>query len=82
MKSTKHYNCLACPQCSNPLHDPLAELELNKAIKTVKCDNCDFIGFREGWSLLNKEQENVQRQFQRTAKNTSFKISAYKGISA
>lgn len=58
MNTTKHYNCLGCPQCSSPLHDPLFVLEFRQAIKTVKCENCDFIGYRKGWSILNKQEEN------------------------
>jgi hypothetical protein len=78
MKNTKHYNCLACPQCSNPLHDPLIELENNYAIKTVKCENCDFIGFRKGWELLNKEQENAHRELCRAGQISKIEIPANK----
>jgi Zn ribbon nucleic-acid-binding protein len=58
MNTKKHYNCLGCPQCASPLHDSLFLHELNSEIKTVKCDNCDFIGYRKGWELLTKQEEN------------------------
>ena len=54
--TTLHYNCLGCPQCSNPLHDSLFVYERNAEIKTVACSNkhCDYTGKRKGWELLNK----------------------------
>jgi hypothetical protein len=80
MKNTnKHYNCLGCPQCSAPLYDSLIELEMRYPVKTVKCDNCDFIGFRKGWELLNKEQENAYRQLQRTGQVAKGQVSTYQG---
>jgi len=68
MNSPKlHYNCLGCPQCSSPLHDPLFVLEQSNQIKTVKCENCDFIGYRSGWELLTKEQQNNYVKIQKGA---------------
>ena len=72
MKPTiKHYNCLGCPTCSNPLHDPLFVLEKNQEVKTVKCDNCDFIGYRKGWYLMNKIEENEYKQHRLAKANTA-----------
>jgi hypothetical protein len=80
--ANKHYNCLGCPQCSAPLYDSLLELENNYPIKSVKCDNCDFIGFRQGWELLNKEQENAYRELFRTGQVSKAEIPTYKRASA
>jgi hypothetical protein len=60
MQNKLHYNCLGCPQCSNPLHDSLFAYERTSDIKTVACSNssCDFTGKRKGWELLNKIEFN------------------------
>jgi len=74
MSTKKHYNCLGCPQCSNPLHDSLFVHELKSDVKTVKCDNCDFLGYRKGWELLTKkEQVNYERT--KTIQNKNYKNS-------
>ena len=69
-----HYNCLGCPNCSNPLHDSLFVFERNKEIKTVACSNthCDYIGARKGFKLLSleklKEIQKCQKETQITEK--------------
>ena len=78
--NTKHYNCLGCPQCSNPLHDSLFVFELKSNIKTVKCDNCDFIGYRKGWELLSKKEENEQNKQRIKTPNNKNSRSFARGV--
>ena len=52
----KKLNGLGCPTCSSPLIDNIPQYEFHIHIKSVHCTNCDYIGKRDGFKLLNLQE--------------------------